>query len=49
MERNICGRERIGETDYCIKMGDISKVFHVNMLKRYYERHCEGEDNVDSD
>ncbi|XP_064469791.1 uncharacterized protein LOC135384523 [Ornithodoros turicata] len=34
-----------GEVDYAVDLGHTTKVFHVNMLKRYEERkehHCEG-------
>ena len=29
--------ERIGLCDYCIQIGDTVKIYHINMLKRYYE------------
>nr|KAG5702560.1 hypothetical protein BaRGS_003720 [Batillaria attramentaria] len=30
--------ERVGEADYKIKVGNKVKLFHANLLKRYYER-----------
>ena len=29
--------ERVGLTDYRIRVGDTEKLYHINMLKRYYE------------
>jgi len=30
--------ERVGLTDYRVRMGDTEKVYHINMLKQYYEK-----------
>ena len=29
--------ERVGPTDYRIRIGGVEKVYHINMLKKYYE------------
>jgi len=34
--------ECIAATDYRIQFGSHSKVFHINMLKRYFERDVSG-------
>ena len=30
--------EMVGVNDYRIKIGDNHKLFHINMMKKYYER-----------
>ena len=30
--------EKIGETDYKLQIGNVQKVFHINMLKKYIKR-----------
>ena len=34
-------KEKIGEVDYKVEMGKKVKIFHANLLKRYYERETE--------
>ena len=29
--------ERVGMTDYRIRIGKTEKVYHINMLKKYFE------------
>ena len=29
--------ERVGPTDYRIRVGNMEKIYHINMLKKYYE------------
>jgi len=36
--------DRVGPTDYRIRIGDVEKVYHINMLKRYFEASTERKD-----
>ena len=35
--------ERVGPTDYRIRVGDGERIYRINMLKRYYEAFGDGE------
>ena len=36
--------DRVGPTDYRIRIGGVEKVYHINMLKRYFEASTERKD-----
>ena len=38
---------RVGPTDYRIRIGGVEKVYHINMLKRYFEASTERKDELD--
>jgi len=41
-------RERVGPTDYRIRVGNQEKIYHINMLKRYYEAYDDKEQSETS-